>query len=694
MGGNYSAMDPMEVPVPDLPKLLERDEYLKPYEREIRRRYGCFKDLYDRIETWDGGIDGFTKGYKYFGAQFNADGSIEYGKWQLHIPANGDGACPLQHGSRVQIIVNDHLYRMSPWASYVKPFEGFTYQQFIYRPDQPYQFKHPKVSRPASLRIYECHVGYNTVQLMAIMEHAYYASFGYQTWCTRTPPRTRWTASTSGMAPRRATSTPEFAARTRCGTVASSTIQKHAERPQRVGRHRGGLLPRRSPRHALAVGQSPLQLFRNTLDGLNEWDGTAAGYFHAGNRSAQIPVVQLEMDVSGMPASCRPVSEGGSGFDYRLGMAIPDMWIKLLKEQKDEEWKLGHIVHTLTNRRWMEGTVAYAESHDQALVGDKTIAFWLMDAAMYTHMSTLSEPSAVVERGLALHCMIRLITHALGGEAYLNFIGNEFGHPEWLDFPRAGNNSSYHYARRQWGLVDDALLKYRLLNNFDRDMNLAEEKYGWLAAQPVVAFERAGLLFVFNFNPSQSFTDYRVGVNVEGTYKYKQYGGVGRVEPGGDAHLTQSIPWGNRMDSIQYKQYGGFGRVEPGGDARLTQSIPWGNRMDSIQYKQYGGFGRVEPGVDAHLTQSIPWGNRMDSIQYKQYGGFGRVEPGGDAHLTQSIPWGNRMDSIQYKQYGGFGRVEPGGDAHLTQSIPWGNRMDSIQVYIPTRTAIVYAKVN
>jgi len=136
----------------------------------------------------------------------------------------------------------------------------------------------------------------------------------------------------------------------------------------------------------------------------------------------------------------------------------------------------GDIVHTLTNRRWMEPTVAYAESHDQALVGDKTIAFWLMDKEMYTHMSKNSPPSAIIDRGIALHKLIRFITHALGGEAWLNFMGNEFGHPEWLDFPRQGNNNSYHYARRQWNLVDDKSLKYEYLNEWDAAMNATDNK--------------------------------------------------------------------------------------------------------------------------------------------------------------------------------------------------------------------------
>lgn len=131
-------------------------------------------------------------------------------------------------------------------------------------------------------------------------------------------------------------------------------------------------------------------------------------------------IISIAEDVSGKPTLCRPIDEGGIGFDYRLGMAIPDKWIEIIKTQTDEDWKMGDIVHTLVNRRWMEKTVAYAESHDQALVGDKTLAFWLMDKEMYTSMSMDSAPSFIIDRGLALHKMIRLITHSLGGEAYLN----------------------------------------------------------------------------------------------------------------------------------------------------------------------------------------------------------------------------------------------------------------------------------
>lgn len=158
------------------------------------------------------------------------------------------------------------------------------------------------------------------------------------------------------------------------------------------------------------------------------------------------------------------------------------MWIKLLKETRDEDWDFGSICHTLTNRRHLEKSIAYAESHDQALVGDKTIAFWLMDKEMYTNMSDLTERTPIIDRGLGMHKMIRLIVHGLGGEGYLNFIGNEFGHPEWLDFPTAANGSSFQHARRQFNLPDDNLLRYKYLNAFDKGMNDLEQQFKWLAA--------------------------------------------------------------------------------------------------------------------------------------------------------------------------------------------------------------------
>ena len=202
-----------------------------------------------------------------------------------------------------------------------------------------------------------------------------------------------------------------------------------------------------------------------------------------------------------------------------------------------------------------------------SLVGDKTLLFWLCDAEMYTNMSVLSPLTPVIERGMSLHKMIRLITHSLGGEAYLNFEGNEFGHPEWLDFPREGNDNSFHYARRQFNLPDDGMLRYKFLNEFDRAMQWCEEKYGWLhsaqayislknESDKVVVFERAGLLFIFNFHPSSSFADYRVGVEDGGTYRVVlntddvAFGGLGRVQSD-SRFFSTDFAWNNRRNFLQ-----------------------------------------------------------------------------------------------------------------------------------------------
>jgi len=234
--------------------------------------------------------------------------------------------------------------------------------------------------------------------------------------------------------------------------------------------------------------------------------------------------VTVGEDVSGMPTLCRPVAEGGFGFDYRLAMAIPDMFIKLLKEGSDDSWDMGHIVHTLTNRRYKEKVIAYCESHDQCIVGDKTLAFWLMDAEMYTGMSLFSQPQAsmCVDRGLSLHKMIRLLVLGLGGEGYLNFMGNEFGHPEWVDFPRPENGWSYQHCRRRWDLGDDDLLRYKFFQEFDELMQACENRFQWLGSEyqyvtikdqgdKVIAFERGDCVFVFNFHPCKSYEGYGVG---------------------------------------------------------------------------------------------------------------------------------------------------------------------------------------
>jgi 1,4-alpha-glucan branching enzyme len=255
--------------------------------------------------------------------------------------------------------------------------------------------------------------------------------------------------------------------------------------------------------------------------------------------------ITIAEEVSGMPGTASPVEDGGLGFDYRLAMGTPDYWIKLIKESKDEKWDVGEIFYELTRKRHDEKTIGYTESHDQALVGDKTIAFRLMDKEIYFNMQK-GQTNLVVDRAMALHKMIRLITIVTTGNGYLNFMGNEFGHPEWIDFPREGNNWSYKYARRQWNLVDNQLLKYHLLGDFDRDMLKMTSEYQLLnhpkvelqhesKSAQILAFVRGELLFVFNFNPLKSFENY--GIQTEpGKYSIllntdsPKYGGNGLVD--------------------------------------------------------------------------------------------------------------------------------------------------------------------
>ncbi|BEI85513.1 hypothetical protein CcaverHIS002_0509140 [Cutaneotrichosporon cavernicola] len=571
----------------------------------------------------------------------------QFGVWECYVPPKSPGVPAIPHDSMLKISMTtpsgDSIDRLPAWITRVTQDLNVSpvYDARFWNPPEAetYKFKHGHSTNPVDgLKIYEAHVGisspaqrvttykefendvlprikalgYNTIQMMAVMEHAYYASFGYQV-------------------------TSFFAASSRYGTPEDlkSLIDKA---------HGMGITVLLDVVHSHAC--------KNILDGLNMFDGTDHCYFHEGARGRHDlwdsrlfnyghPEVQrfllsnlrfwmdefkfdgfrfdgvtsmmykhhgmgvgfsggyheyfgddvdleamtylmlankmihdlyphaitIAEDVSGMPTLCRPVPEGGVGFDYRLSMAIPDMWIKILKEQSDDEWEMGNIVHTLTNRRHLERSVAYAESHDQALVGDKTLAFWLMDKEMYDFMSVLSPLTPIIDRGLALHKMIRFITHALGGEAYLNFEGNEFGHPEWMDFPREGNGNSFAHARRQFNLVDDDLLRYKFLNRFDGAMNNLESKYRWLSApqayvslkhegDKVIVFERAGLLFIFNFHPTNSFTDYRVGVDQPGKYHVvlntddEAFGGHSRVDGSGE-YFTTDMEWNGRRNFVQ-----------------------------------------------------------------------------------------------------------------------------------------------
>jgi 1,4-alpha-glucan branching enzyme len=236
--------------------------------------------------------------------------------------------------------------------------------------------------------------------------------------------------------------------------------------------------------------------------------------------------LSIAEEMSGMPGLAAETAKSGYGFDYRLSMGVPDFWIKLVKETLDENWDMGTLMHELTQHRPEERIISYCESHDQALVGDKTLIFRMTDAEMYTGM-TKSYHSFIIDRGIALHKMIRLLTFSTSGGGYLNFMGNEFGHPEWIDFPREGNNWSYKYARRQWNLVRNKDLKYQYLASFDKlmvnlqnDFRLLDDLYINRIFEnnhdKVIAFTRGELLFVFNFNPVLSFTDY--GIPLKGKF--------------------------------------------------------------------------------------------------------------------------------------------------------------------------------
>ncbi len=452
--------------------------------------------------------------------------------------------------------------------------------------------------------------GYNAVQLMAVQEHPYYGSFGYHV--------------SNFYAPSSRFGTPEdlkFLIDTAHGygvKVIMDLVHSHAVKNTHEGLNlfdgtdfqyfHGGPRGQHTAWDSMCFDYSKYEVLRFLLSNCRYWieefqfdgfrfdgvtsmlyldhglgkafgsyddyfdgnvDGDAVCYLQLANELVHKiapETITVSEDVSGMVGMARPVSEGGLGFDYRLAMGVPDYWIKLLKEKKDDDWVLNEIFHTLLNRRHAEKHVGYAESHDQALVGDKTIAFWLMDQEMYWNMSK-DRQSLVIDRGIALHKMIRLLTFSLAGEAYLNFMGNEFGHPEWIDFPREGNGYSYHYCRRQWSLADNDLLRYKGLGEFDRAMMKLDEKYGLLEDKFIeqllvhesnkqIVYRRGPLVFVFNLHPHNSYSDWRIPVPDRKDYRVllntdnKRFEGPGLCAED-QTCIVQNVPWEGREQSIQ-----------------------------------------------------------------------------------------------------------------------------------------------
>ena len=629
---------------------LADDPYLAPYLPVLDRRAEHARRVAARLTGGTQSLADFASGHEYFGLHRTPEGWVfrewapnathivltgsfnnwqepqsyalqrrpgNDGVWELHLPAGN-----LHHGDLYRLRMHWQGGcgdRIPAWARrVVQDPATLIFNAQVWAPDQPYTWQHAPVGRRGQwATIYEAHVGmaqeeggvgtyaafrqhilprvvaagYNTLQLMAIMEHPYYGSFGYHV-------------------------SSFFAASSRFGTPAELKALIDAA-------HGAGLAVIMDIVHSHAV--------RNEVEGLSAFDGTDHQYFHGGPRGrhaawdsrcfdyGKLPVqhfllsncrfwldeyrldgfrfdgvtsmlylhhglgpafdsydayfndsvdedavtylalanqvihavrpdaVTIAEDVSGMPGLAAPPEEGGCGFDFRLAMGVPDAWFKLIRDTPDDHWSMDFLWHELTNRRADERVVSYAECHDQAIVGGKTVIFQLIDADMYTHMRT-TDQSLAVDRGMALHKMVRLATAATASHGYLNFIGNEFGHPEWVDFPRAGNNWSYHYARRQWRLRDDPALRYHFLADFDAAM------LALLAAAPrrtadlprrllvqdhdkVIAFERGGLFYLFNFHPTRSLTDYRIPAP-PGTYHLvldsdaPAFGGHARLTPG------------------------------------------------------------------------------------------------------------------------------------------------------------------
>jgi 1,4-alpha-glucan branching enzyme len=606
------------------PQLVVDDPWLEPHQTAIERRMAQFSDTLAAIEGESKTLAAYATGHKFTGIHFHAPtqqwtvrewapaaqavsligdfnnwdreahplASSECGVWSLHLPASA-----LAHGQKVKlhIVGADGSRRDRIPACIRRAVQDPTTHDYcgqIWNPPQPYVWKND--FDPASLNaplIYESHVGmageeprvhtyrefadavlprvvkagYNTVQLMAVQEHPYYASFGYHVSsffapCSRfgTPEDLKYLIDTAhglGLA-------------VLLDVVHSHAIKNIAEGLNNfdgsghqyfhdgpLGDHPGW------DSKCFDYGRPEVRQF--LLSNVRYWleefrfdgfrfDGvTSMLYYSRGNKSfgnyddyfgsdaddsailylklastliqdIKPGAIAIAEDMSGMPGLCRPIRDGGLGFSFRLAMGIPDYWIKLLKHSRDEDWDIGELWGILANRRFGEATIAYAESHDQALVGDKTLAFWLMDKEMYWHMAKPA-PHPVIERGIALHKLIRLVTLVLGGEGWLNFMGNEFGHPEWLDFPREGNGWSYHYCRRQWSLVDNPELKYDWLAEFDRQLMDFATRSQVLSTPPaqllhldheqkIIIAERANLIFVFNFSVGNSNFGYPVHV--------------------------------------------------------------------------------------------------------------------------------------------------------------------------------------
>ena len=627
-------------------RIIELNPQLLPYADHIENRMSLYHSTKQSLLTECKTLHEFANAHQYFGFH-RVEGGWYYREWapeahQLYLTGdfnNWDrtshpmtrleggtwiiflsGENALWEGCRVKVVVESKIGTLDRIPLYarrvVQDKKTTSWCCEIVDPAKKFKWSDEDFKGDDNLLIYEAHIGmsqeegkvatyreftdnvlprikkagYNTIQLMAIMEHPYYGSFGYQV--SNFYAASSWFGTPSDLK-RLVNKAHRMGIRVLLDLVHSHAVKNFNEG---INMFDGSVW---QFFHDGMKGEHPAWgtkcfhyghhgVIHFLLSNLKFWmdeyhfdgfrfDGITSmlyhdhglgvsfdsndKYFSDNTHTEAITYLQLANelirevnpnaitvaeDMSGMPGMCLPIEDGGIGFDYRLGMGLPDMWIRTVKEKNDELWSVGKMWGEMCLRRPGENTVSYVESHDQALVGDKTMIFRLADAAMYTDMDkTCHNP--IIDRATALHKMIRLFTIASGGEAYLNFMGNEFGHPEWIDFPREGNDWSFQYCRRQWSLVDNDELKYQNLGAFDHDMIKMVKKHHIFNQRmadlqlihednKIIAFYRNGLLFAFNFHPYTSQTSIRVPIPQNANYTVEmssddeQYGGWNRIE--------------------------------------------------------------------------------------------------------------------------------------------------------------------
>lgn len=634
-----------------LKNLKKIDPYLESHLNDVRLHLDRFNEKRALINNGES-LKDFANGHLYYGFQRTKNGwtyrewlpgadgawltgdfngwakfdhplkNIGNGVWEISF--NDKDA--LKHGQYVKLIVKRNNGTFERIPAYIKKVSMDTSNYKlcgqIWAPEKKYNWTDKnwyKKRRPDSPIIYEAHIGmaqekygigtyrefadktlswikdlgYNTIQLMAIQEHPYYASFGYQVTnffapshrfgepedlkylidkahsmeiavildvvhshaCPNDYEGLNGQDGTDGQYFLEGSRGWHSAWGTRCFNYGKievihfllSNLKYWQDEFHFDGFRFDGVTSMLYESHGLGQAFTSYKDYytMNTNIDARIYLTLANELIHSVNKNA----ITIAEDMSGMPGVCLPQKDSGFGFDYRLSMGVPDLWIKLIKECKIEDWDMYYLWHELTNGRPSEKTIGYSESHDQAMVGDKTIIFRLADSEMYTGMQK-SYHSPIIDNAIEYHKLIRFITLSLARDGYLNFMGNEFGHPEWIDFPREGNGWSYHYARRQWSLVENKDLKYEWLANFDKDMvRFAESKRLLSQNKPrsvfidngknTIIFERNGLLFLFNLHPTLSQEHAHVNCELTGKGNYKVVFNSDELSHGGQARISK-----------------------------------------------------------------------------------------------------------------------------------------------------------